>query len=71
MEILSNRFTYEVGFYGLLSTPATGLTGEASSLTAMRCHASEVSCLEKTPRKTGFPNLSAVLNPSETCFKSL
>jgi len=50
MEILSNRFTYEVGFYGLLSTPATGPTREASSLTAPRRYASEVWYLEKDSR---------------------
>jgi hypothetical protein len=63
MEILSNRFTYEVGFYGLLSTLATGPTREASSLAAPRRHASEVSCLEKTPAHNRIPQHERRVKP--------
>ncbi len=58
MKILSKRFTYEVGFYGLLSIPATDQPERRavcnreprlhSTGTAPCRLTSQVSCLEKT-----------------------
>ena len=82
MEILSKRFIYEVGFYGLLSTPATGPTGEASGLQP-GTSAPQYRYRSVPPHFPGFvprkdlcaspnsPNMSLVLNPPESCFKSL